>query len=274
MPDIINSNIEKQVYAADKKGNLLQQVDKVFVCISGHSMHVAGFSSSGEVLTIRCHPYDEKPDFFERNITNEPLLTHTGKVSHIFVTSVKQLIVPKNIYRTEAAAEWLNNLHFIGKDEVVHEFPLRDDKAQYLYAVPLSTRDLLIRYFPKAKIVPFAAHQFNKSYKTAQVLQCSFTAAEAYLTLYKDRKLHWHKVCEYTNVEDIAYQVKLLCSQQDLNEEQLAIICAADTNILTRRIHDLFSYLPNLKIGTGRIDAEEGPWKAPVYLFQQLYSCV
>jgi hypothetical protein len=274
MPDIINSNIDKQVYAADKKGNLLSQVDKVFVCLSGNSMHVAGFSSSGEVLTIRCHPFDGRPDFFERNFTNEPLLTHTGKVSHIFLTAPKQLLVPKAIYKEDAAAQWLNDLHFVGKDEVVHEYPLREDKAQYLFAVQLTARDILIRYFPKARIMPFAAHQFNKNYKTSQILQCTFTEYEVYLTLYKDRKLHWHKVHEYRTIEDVAYQIKLLCRQQDLDQEQLAIICAADTNMLTRRIHDLFSYFPNLKIGTGKMDVPDGPWKAPVYLFQQLYSCV
>ncbi|WP_276133684.1 DUF3822 family protein [Polluticoccus soli] len=274
MPDIINSNIEKQVYAADKKGNLLQQVDKVFVVLSGNSMHVAGFSSSGEVLTIRCHPYDGRPDFLERNFTNEPLLTHTGKVSHIFVTAPKQLLVPKAIYKEDTAAEWLNDLHFVGKDEAVHEYSLRDDKAQYLFAFPLATRDLMIRYFPKARIMPFAAHQFNKHYKTSQVLQCTFTEGEVYLTLYKDRKLQWHQVANYNSVEDVAYQVKLLCQQQNLDEEHLAIIAAAETNILTRRIHELFGYFPNLKIGTGKMDVQEGPWQAAVYLFQQLYSCV
>jgi hypothetical protein len=274
MPDIINSNIDKQVYAVEKKGNLLAQVDKVFVCLSDKSLQVAGFNSSGEVLTIRSYPHDQTPDFFGSCFTNEPLLTNTGKVSHVFVTARKNLLVPRSLYKEDSAAQWFNDVNFISRDEFVYDYQLKDDKAYYLYAISQVTKEVIERYFPKAKVLPFAAHQFNKGYKTPQILQCSFTSNEVFLTLYKDRKLHWHKVIAYETIEDIAYEIKLLSRQQDLDEEQLAIICAAENNTLTRRIHDLYSYFPQLKIGTGKIEVEDGQWKAPVYLFQQLYTCV
>lgn len=274
MPDITNSAIDKQVYAVNTKGNLLAKVEKVFVCLTAKSLQVAGFDDNGKVLTIRCYQSDGSADFFERQFGNEPLLLYGGKVSHVFLPSPKNLLVPKSLYKDDVSRQWFHDMQYAGRDEWVYDQSLSGDKAEYLFAVSSSDKELIQRYFAKAKIVPFAAHQFSKNYKTPQILQCSFTSIEAYLTLYVNKNLHWHKVISFDNIEDVAYEIHLLCHQMNIPAEQLALVCAAENNTLTGVIHRLYEYFPNLTIGTGHVEAEEARWKAPVYLFQQLYSCV
>jgi hypothetical protein len=274
MPDITNSAIDKQVYAVNTKGNLLAKVEKVFVCLSAKSLQVAGFDDNGKILTIRCYQSDGSADFFERQFGNEPLLLYGGKVSHVFLPSPKNMLVPKSFYKEDISRQWFHSMQYAGKEEWVYDYSLGSDKAEYMYSVSSSDKELIQRYFPKAKIVPFAAHQFNKNYKTSHILQCSFTSDEAYLTLYVNKNLHWHKVIGYSNIEDVAYEISLVCQQWNIEKDQLAMICAAENNILTATIHKLYEYFPNLTIGTGNIDAEDARWKAPVYLFQQLYLCV
>jgi hypothetical protein len=274
MPDIINSVIDEQAYTADIKGNLLSQVDKTIVCISSKGMHVAGFESNGKVLTIRCHGSDGTTDFFERRFGNEPLLSNTAKVAAVFVSSAKNLLIPKALYKEDTATQWLSDIHFIEKDEVIQNIVLRDDKAHFIYTLPSVMSELAQRYFPKAQILPFAAHQFNKNYKAVHILQCSITGNEAYLTLYKNKQLHWHKMMPYQTVEDVAYEIKLLCRQQDINDKQLPLICAIENPAQLKLTNELALYFPLLSIGTGKIVAEDVLWEGPVYLFQQLYSCV
>lgn len=276
MPDIINTAIEKQLYSASFNGNLLAKVDKVIVCFAPGSMLAAGFSDAGALLTARYYRHTARNwalDFYEQQFNSEPLLSNTGKIAGVFISSPKNIIVPNVLYKEKVAEEWLSQLHFVEKDEAVYEYALRDDKAHYLYTVPAIMKDMLGRRLPKARPMPFAAHQFNKGYKTAHIMQCTVTDDEAYLTCYRAKHLQWHKVFSFDTGEDIAYYIKLYCREHDI-QGHLSLICADSNPGVNPVISELAAYFPDLQIGMGQTRVEDEQWKGAAYLLQQLYTCV
>lgn len=270
MPDNINTDINRQLYTAYEGHNLLGKVYKVIVSMAPGSMLVSAFGDSKDFLTAAGYSCAGAPnDHFEKQIINERLLNDAGKVNALFLATEKGMLVPKSLYKEDAAEEWFRSTFFIEKEETVAAHPLDDDKAVYLFAIPAELKDLAERYFPKAKILPFAAHQFNKNYKSGSVLHCTITPTLAFATLYKTKALQWHQVFRYDNAEDIAYQLKAACMQNRVEDVNLK--CAADSNELMPMLESLGSYYPEMHMGA---DATDESWKATVNLAQQLYTCV
>ncbi len=237
------------------------------------SMLVSAFGDNKDFLTAAGYTttplQGEWPgDYFEQQIINERLLNDAGKVTAVFLATEKGMLVPKALYKEEAAEEWFRSTYFVEKEETVSAHALDDDKAIYLFAIPAELKDLAARSFPKAKILPFAAHQFNKNYKSGHVMHCTVTPGLAFATLYKAKNLQWHQVFRYTNGEDIAYQLKTACTDSGIDEVSLK--CAADSAMLMPVLEVLHTYFPNIQIGR---ETHEENWKPTVNLAQQLYLC-
>lgn len=269
MPDIINTTINRQLFTAYEGHNLLGKVYKVIVSVAPGSMLVSAFGDSKEFLTAAGYTstglYGE---LFEEQILSERLLNDNAKVAALFLATPKGMVVPKALYKEEAAEEWFRNTFFVEKGETVATYPLDDDKAVYVFAIPAEIKDLAERFFPKAKILPFAAHLLNKNYKSGNVLQCTITPKLAFATLYKAKALLWHQVFDYTNAEDIAYKLRAACVQKGI--EDAILKCAADSSELNPVLDALRSYYPEMQTG-GELADES--WKATVNLAQQLYPC-
>lgn len=270
MPDNINTAINRQLFTAYEGHNLLGKIYKVIVSMAPGSMLVSAFGDGKDFLTAASYSCADAPnDHFEKQIINERLLNDTGKVNALFLATEKGMLVPKSLYKEDAAEEWFRSTFFIEKEEIVSAHPLDDDKAIYLFAISAELKDIADRYFPKAKILPFAAHQFQKNYKSGNVLQCTITPKLAFATLYKAKALQWHQAFRYNNAEDIAYQLKAACAQNGI--EDVSLKCAADSNELMPVLDSLRSYYPDMYTGA---DASDESWKATVNLAQQLYTCV
>ncbi len=156
MSEVINNNLNQQVYTIHNSDALLNQVDKVFCVLLPRGVLIAGFSDRGDLLMIRYSDY--KPDlpiwildFFEHQFINEPLLTDSTKVTAVFIASDKSYIVPDTLYSEETAQEWLKKLYYIEINETIATYPLRDDKAVFVYAWASAIESLVNRYFTKAK---------------------------------------------------------------------------------------------------------------------------
>jgi hypothetical protein len=270
MPDNINTTINRQLYTAYDGHNLLGKIYKVIVSMAPGSILVSAFGDGKDFLTAAGYSCADAPnDHFEKQIINERLLNDAGKVSTLFLATDKGMLVPKALYKEEAAEEWFRSTYFIEKEETVATHSLDDDKAVYLFAIPAEIKDIAERYFPKAKILPFVAHQFGKNYKSGNVLQCTITPKLAFATLNKGKAVQWHQVFRYVNAEDIAYQLQAACVQNDVAEVSLK--AAADSIELLPILEGLRSYYPDMYTGA---DTKDESWKATVNLAQQLYTCV
>lgn len=279
MSDISNTIINQYSYNAHAGAGLISQVTRVICLMLPHELIVAGFSNQGDLLMVRHSDYKKSItpwglDFYEHQFSNELLLTNNEIVKHIFIGSDKYMVVPDELYNQGKAEKWLQQLYYVPTDEVISVHPLRKDQANYIYAWESAVKSLLTRYFPHAKVMPFAAYQFFKPYnKTDYSLQCCITAGQVYATLYKSRSIHWHQVFSYETAEDIAYHIKLLCKENGIPEDQLSVQCSVSNISLLAILNTLCEYFDIEKEGTTGPFNIDPSWGVTINMLQQLNAC-
>jgi len=280
MSEVINNNLNQQVYTIHNSDTLLNQVDKVICVLLPRGVLIAGFSDRGDLLMIRHSDYKrDLPiwilDFFEHQFINEPLLTDSTKVTSVFIASDKSFIVPDALYSEETAQEWLKKLYYIEINETIATYPLRDDKAVFVYAWASAIESLVNRYFTKAKFFPLPAYQLQKPKTNNATITACITTDAVFATLYDNKTLYWNQYFHYETAEDIAYQIKLLCAQNEIDVNTLELHCSVTSRNVGKIVSDLTQYFPDLKSGIENIHGGENEynWSGTLNLLQQLYAC-
>jgi hypothetical protein len=278
MSEVLNHSLTQQEYNIHHGDRLLDEVDRVICVLLPRGLVSAGYSDRGDLLMIRYADYKkELPtwiiDFYEHQFINEDILALTNKVHSVFIATDKSILIPDALYQESEAKYWLSKIHFVETNDIVSDYALKDDKAHYLYAWPSDVQNLVNRYFPSAKLMPFSVYQFYKPYQSQCFLQTCITMNQVYATLYNNNKLQWHQVFQYENAEDIAYHIQLLCKEYNISPLQLnfqsTIICRS----LTFVQQQLNQFFPNMKDGSGNVATTDKSWTGTIYLLQLLYSC-
>jgi hypothetical protein len=84
--------------------------------------------------------------------------------------------------------------------------------------------------------------------------------------------LLWHKVFDYTCAEDIAYEIKHLCMENNISPSKISIMCNTISASEYEVINDLSQYFPGIKSGNGRTMSAR--WDPAMALAHQLLECV
>ena len=273
----INNTTYEQVYNLQEDDTISSRVSSVICMVLQRGVLSAGFGIAKELLTIHYSGYNKnKPiwdlDFFEQLFINEPLLAMRDKVKGVFVSSKKNIVVPDELYAENEAKDWLKHLFFIEPKEVINIFPLENDKAQYLYAVPVDIMELIKINFKKTTLQPLPVHHFSSAKVSSLYLQCTISSEQVVATLHNYSQLLWHKIFDYTCAEDIAYEIKLFCKENYIDSAKLNIVCDGVSASEYDVINELTQYFPAIKAGNGSTMEEQ--WDPAISLVNQLYECV
>lgn len=273
-----NNNIYEQVYNAQDDDGMMSRLATVICVLVQRGMLVAGFNVTKELLTIHYTGYNKnKPiweiNFFEHMFVQEPLLASRDKVKGVFICSGKDLIIPDALYDENEAKNWLKHIYYVEQKDVIESYSLEEDKAKYLQCMPMNITELVKINFRKATTMPLAAYHFgNSTTRQSLYLQCCITAEQVCATLHNYSQLLWHRVFDYTCAEDIAFEIRHLCMENNISPSKISLRCnsisAAEYNI----INELSAYFPGLRAGNGR--SINSQWDGAIYLAQQLVACV
>jgi hypothetical protein len=278
MSEIINSAINYHSYNATNSDTLIDQVTKVVSVLLPRGLLVGGFNEQGELQMIRYGDYNRTLptwilDFYEHRFVDEILLSKPNLVIATYIASDKYLVIPEAVYEESAAMKWMNNVFFVEGNEVLSVQRLPEDKAKYVYAYPATIKSLVGRHFLNSKLVPLAAYQFYKPYRSDNAIHCCITAEHAIATFYKNRILHWHQVFEYEKGDDIAYRIKQLCRQEGLDSETLDITCSVTYRGLNPVLNEVAQYFPSMRENDSNTPLASRQWAGTISLLQQLYAC-
>ncbi len=274
---IPNAGTYEQVYNVREEDTLSSRVALVICVLVQRGLYVAGFSITKELLTIHYTAYSKnKPvwqlDFFEQLFTGEPLLAVREKVKGVFIYGSKNLIVPDELYSENDAQSWLRKIFFIEQQDKIAVYPLENDKASFLQAIPLNISELVRINFKKAEVLPLQAYHFGDRQVQSLHLQCCITSEQVTATLHNYSQLLWHQVFDYSSAEDIAYAIKLLCKENYIDAAKLNITCNGIAGSEYDVINQLTQYFPSIKSGNGH--TLHARWDPAVTLANQLLECV
>lgn len=271
-----NNTTYEQVYNVAEDDNLISRVGLVVCLLVQRGLFVAGFGISKELLTIHYMGYNtNKPvwdlDFFEHMLLQEPLLAVKEKVKGVFLCSDKNLIVPEALYDETEAKNWLKHIHFIEAKDEIMSFHLEEDKAKYLLAAPLKIMELIRINFRRAVINPLAIYNFKNNRPQSLILQCCLTGEQANITLHNYSQLLWHKIVDYATAEDVTYEIKHFCMENNISPTKISFRCNAISAGEYETITQLTTYFAGIRTGNNRPLA--GNWDAAISLAQQLLTC-
>ncbi len=272
MAEIAHNHINK-AYIADNKGGL-NDITRVICIVLPNSFTICGFDDKSHLILIDQFESEQQwsLDFYKSKLVNRSWESLLRKTIAIFIDTQKELLVPKALYSESESEKWFKKVHFVEVDERIESVQLKD-KAWYMFTLPADVRSLLEDHIQKVKLLPIAAYQFHKQAKANNIVECCVSPGRAYITLYKDKMLHWHRVINYERAEEIACEVKLVCRDQNVMEDELIFECVAIAPELSSVVAELSEYFPRFEDGIDRNIVKDNSWAGTAYLLQQLNSC-
>jgi len=273
----VNNNTYEQIYNVQEDESVMAGVALVVCVLVQRGMLVAGFNISKELLTLHYTGYNKnKPvweiNFFEYMFAQEPLFAVREKVKGVFVCSNKNLIIPDALYEENEAKNWVKRIHYIEQKDVIEVYQLEEDKAKYMLAAPVNITELIKINFRKAAVLPLPVYHFTSTNKQSLYLQCFVTAEQVCATLHNYSQLLWHRVFDYTCAEDIAFEIRQLCMENNISPSKISLRCNAISAAEFDVINELSQYFPGLRAGNGR--SISARWDPAIYLAEQLITCV
>lgn len=268
-----HQNIYRQVYNAREDEQLLSRLDKVTCVFARRCLLAIGYDAAGELLSVHYVAYGkERPvwelDFFEQLFHQEPMLVKQNKINKVFVLTSSNVIIPAELYDKGEAENWFNKIHFTEPNDTVTHYQLAAGQPYYLYNIPHGINELIKISCRNAAVRPLPACQLTKP---AQPLQCILTHEQASITLHHNNKLLWHKVIDYTQAEDVAYEIRLVCSEHNINADRLTMACSAVSTTEYAAINALSQYSGSITGGDGQFI--KSLWGPVLSLVKQLETC-
>ncbi|MBC7554081.1 MAG: DUF3822 family protein [Taibaiella sp.] len=271
-----SKNIYRQVYNTSEDVKILAGIDHVTCVLTRRAMLAAAFNASNELLSVHYSGYSTdrvvwELDFFEHLFTQEPLLMEREKITKVFFCSALCMVVPEDLYEMAAANEWFSKIHFTDSSDAVKHYFLKEDKLNYLYALPKNIEALVKINCINAATAPLAACQFTNNHTRGVRLHCLLTSDQACVSLFHYGTLLWHRVFDYSAAEDIAYEVRLVCEEHKINTEKVTINCNTISATETGILKALAPYFAEVTTGTGH--SVNMNWSATLSLIKQLEQC-
>ncbi len=267
-----HQNIYRQVYNVREDEQLLTGLHRVTCVFARRAVLAIGYDANNELLSLHYAGYGkERPvwelDFFEQLFHQEPLLLKHDKITNVFVLTSSEMMVPEALYNKEAAEQLFNTIHFVEPNDVIAHYEVRNPGARYLYNIPHGINELIRISCHKANVRPLAACQLGN----AAPLQCILSGEQACVTLQNNGKLLWHKVFDYAQAEDVAYEIKLVCKEHNINADKLAIACGCASTTEYAAVNALSQYFGGIKGSDGQYI--KSLWGPTLSLVKQLETC-
>ena len=271
-----NQNIYRQVYNVHEDVHLLAAVHRVTCVFLRRAVLSAAFNANDELLSVHYIGYSKDKqvwdlDFFEPLFTHEPLLLKVEKITKVFFFSADNLVVPEALYNREEAELWLKNIQFIAVTDEIQHYYLKEDKAWYLYGVPLNIKALVKINCPTVSIKPLPAYQFSGNYTRGVRLHCFVSSDQACVSLYHYGALLWHRIFDYTAAEDIAYEIRVVCEEHKINADKITIACTGLSASEHGVVNALSQYFASVTTAAGH--TINNVWTPALSLIKELESC-
>lgn len=271
-----NQNIYRQVYNAREDEHLLSETDNVTCVLTRRGLLAAAYNAGKELLSIHYAAYGkERPiweiDFFEQLFAQEPLLIRQDRINKVFFHNSINLIVPEELYDVQEAENWLNSIHYTEPNDSIVHHHMNKEKAYYLYNIPHGINELVKINCRNATVAPLAVYQFEGNSNQQTRLQCFLTNEQACVTLHHNNTLLWHRIFDYANATDIAYETRLVCAEHKINADKIIVQCNTLSATEYAVTNDLSQFFSSITDGEGQFI--KALWGPTLSLVKQLAAC-
>jgi len=267
----------RQVYNAPGEVNVLAQIQELICVLSRRCILAAGINQTGNVVTMHYMAYTPDKtiwdmDFFDYSFATEPIFVAKEKMKKVFFCSEKEMISPDALFEKGAVEQWLQKIYFLEQTDVCIHKTLPVQQVHISYAIPLNIRELISINFKNAEILPFSIYHLECKVSPNYFTKLCLTSEQAMVSIYSHQKLIWHKIFPYIRAEDVAYEIRLVCAEHNIDANRMLI----NANYLDITeyviVNELSQFFAAIRTGEGQ--KIEDLWGPVLSLIQQLKICV
>lgn len=209
------------------------------MCIFGHT--------SDAVVNIAYSYSFHKPLSLiqlENLLLSLPILAGPQPVRNIWLIEPRNLSFPAEINDSQAATDWLRQLHFVEADETVHIDVLESIRAGIAYPVKTEIKNMLGQYFEEAVIRLLTAAPFFDRNKQSTPIAQLILAGKSYVSgVMHEGKMLRLQTGIYETLEDLAYHLAAVATAHNLPGHQMKVALQgidADLAGLSRGMQDYY----------------------------------
>lgn len=236
-------------------------------------LSVIGYSTDGVVAECKTYIFTELWSFEEGKavLHDAGILSHTQKVSHIWMTAPKHLIIPESLYEKGYANQWIRRFHFLEAEESLFSISLKPAlDAFVIFPIPERWQLLLKDHFKNARfnsLSQYTLHEKKKSDSTGLQLHLVNLPHLMTLSLMENDRFLSHHVFEYETAEQMIYKIALLLQEKEIAQEQIQLSIEGIAPFWNNLLEVLAQHFP--------LEKEEMDSKTLTLNFiKTLYQCV
>lgn len=248
-------------------------VEEYHLMVWEKGLSIIGYSKEGAVQSCKTYIFSELWSYEEgkQMLQESGILSHTGQVSHIWMTAPKHLIIPESLYEAGYANQWIRRFHFLGTDESLFSISLKPAlEAFVVFPIPERWQLLLKDHFKNAtfnSISQYTLHKKNTLKKEGLQLQLVHLPHLMTLSLIEDDRFLSHHVFEYETSEQLIYKIALLLQEKEIAQEQVQITIEGIAPFWNNLLEALATHFP---IKEEQLDSKS----LTLNFIKTLYQCV
>jgi len=223
-------------------------ISGIHLMIWSGGFSMAAFNGENTPLMVQTYLTRKRPDhlWMKELIRQDGFLKrHARKVSKVWLSEERNLLVPHDIYEENDAESWLRKFHYLSPDESLLHFNLEGVLgANILFPISEDLKVFLTYEFPKAVFAPLSRQAFLPDEKESPVgAQMVCLPREVILTLSHNGQFIYHLVYPYESPQNIIYKIALVLEEKGMSQEQVtAIRFSGIAPFWNNIIHELSPY--------------------------------
>lgn len=238
----------------------LTNIHTLHLVLWNKGLCIAGYDIERTVLSIKVFGFEKTWDTeqIEAIFVNEPLVAGPQPVTHIWIADERNFLIPDALFNQEAAAEWLQQFHFVETAEsILYSTIQQPIMAQAAFPVNNKLGAIFNKYFQEAEVnaisaaaLLVAAPGTRKYY--ADIICINKTLV---LTIFEKGVLVNHQVSVYDSLEDILYKIGAVTAEQAPGSEEVDIHLSGYATTIREMGQELLTYFPHALVPGSEADA-------------------
>lgn len=234
----------------DMHDDPLTHIETLHLVIWDKGLCIVGYAMNGNMLTTKVYRFPENEiACIEEIFINERLVAGPQPVTHVWIATERQMIVPEKLHHDEKAGDWLRKFHHIQAHEEIKISKVNKSvQASIIYPIDSALVSLIEKYFSESKIenisAMIASQHLSNEHDTADIIFLDKTVA---LTIRQKGKLLAHKIMQLDNINNLVYHIATTGQQYNIAQDDLKVaisgFCLDEQNT-----NELKAFFPKMNI--------------------------
>lgn len=160
---------------------------------------------------------------FRDLILDEPQLGGGEPLTHIWVLSDKNMLIPQELYDKEVAQRWFENIHFIAANDKMFSTPVAHPAMTVLETINETFLNCILEIYEDARITSWSQYAFGNVSSETCTVHLHLFGFKALVQIYRQNQLHAHQLIDADEATVIQY-LSDFSEQYEVPQNEIVVV--------------------------------------------------